>query len=266
MHFSAIPVVRCNFPPSHFPFPYYRSTFAVMAKNIRFEDLVIWQNDDYLLINKPPFIATLEDRSSRVNLLDMARQVLPDAQVGHRLDKETSGVLALAKNAEAYRHLSMQFEQRAVKKEYHALCDGIHDFKDFMASDKILKLSNGTVRIDRSGKEAQTVFNTMRAYKLHSLIKCQPVTGRMHQIRIHLANHGASISGDSLYGGKPFLLSAIKRHYNLGKWEEEQPLIKRHALHAYSLAFEDLSGNKIEVQADYPKDFRVVVQQLDKNT
>ncbi|TRX56229.1 RluA family pseudouridine synthase [Fulvivirga sp. M361] len=236
-----------------------------MARKIRFEDLVLWEDDDYVLINKPPFISTLEDRNSPMNILEMARQVIPDAQVGHRLDKETSGVLALAKNAEAYRHLSVQFEQRKVNKEYHALCDGIHDFKDFTVTDKILKLSNGSVRIDRAGKEARTIFNTLHAYKLHSLIRCQPITGRMHQIRIHLANNGASITGDPLYGGKPFYLSSIKRNYNLGKWEEELPLIKRHALHAHALSFKDLSGNEVAVKAEYPKDFRVVVKQLDKN-
>ena len=236
-----------------------------MAKRIRFTDLVIWEDDDFVLINKPPFISTLEDRNDPFNILSLARDAYPLAQVGHRLDKETSGVLAIAKNAEAYRHLSVQFEDRKVKKVYHALVDGTHDFKDLVITEPILKLSNGMVRIDRKGKDAETVFNTMHAYRQHTLVRCEPITGRMHQIRIHLAHRDASISGDPLYGGKPFYLSAIKRNYSLGKWQEEQPLIKRLALHAFYLSFEDMTGKVVQVEAGYPKDFRVLIQQLDKN-
>ena len=87
----------------------------------------------------------------------------------------------------------------------------------------------------------------------------------MHQIRIHLANLGASISGDAYYGGRPFFLSSVKRNYNLKKDTDEQPLIKRHALHAYELTFLSLEDEKITVKADYPKDFRVLVEQLGKN-
>ncbi len=237
----------------------------IMARRIRFKDLVIWEDDDFVLINKPPFISTLEDRNDPFNVLSLAREAYPSAQVGHRLDKETSGVLAIAKNAEAYRHLSLQFEDRKVKKVYHAVADGIHNFKDQVIDEPILKLSNGNVRIDKKGKESQTIFNTLHAYRLHTLIQCEPITGRMHQIRIHLAYHEAAISGDSLYGGKPFYLSAIKRNYSLGKWQEEQPLVKRLALHAFSLSFENIAGQVVEVEAGYPKDFRVMLQQLDKN-
>ncbi len=236
-----------------------------MAKRIYFKDLVIWEDADYVLINKPPFISTLEDRNDPYNILEMARDTIPEAQVGHRLDKETSGILAIAKNPEAYRHLSIQFENREVRKEYHAVSDGIHDFRDLAAGERILKLSNGTVRIDRKGKEAETIFNTLHAYRRHTFIRCEPITGRMHQIRIHLAHRKASISGDPLYGGKPFYLSDIKHNYSLGKWQEEQPLIKRLALHAFSLSFKGMNGSIVEARAEYPKDFRVMLLQLDKN-
>lgn len=236
-----------------------------MAK-IKFEDLILWEDDDYIVINKPPFISTLEDRNDRHNILSMARQYHHDAQVCHRLDKETTGALAIAKNPDAYRHMSMQFENRAVDKIYHAVSDGIHDFQNEEVQKPILKLSTGAVRIDFKGKEASTIFNTMQAFSRHTLVECKPVTGRMHQIRIHLSSIGAPITSDEMYGGQLLYLSSLKRNFNLKKDTEEQPLIKRLALHAYSLGFELPNKDKKLVEAPYPKDFRVLIQQLEKNS
>lgn len=236
-----------------------------MAK-IKFEDLILWEDDDYIVINKPPFISTLEDRNDRHNILSMARQYHHDAQVCHRLDKETTGALAIAKNPDAYRHMSMQFENRAVDKIYHAVSDGIHDFQNEEVQKPILKLSTGAVRIDFKGKEASTIFNTMQAFSRHTLVECKPVTGRMHQIRIHLSSIGAPITSDEMYGGQLLYLSSLKRNFNLKKDTEEQPLINRLALHAYSLGFALPNKDKKLVEAPYPKDFRVLIQQLEKNS
>jgi 23S rRNA pseudouridine955/2504/2580 synthase len=219
------------------------------------------------LINKPPFISTLEDRHGKQNLLALAREYVPTAQVCHRLDKDTSGVLALAKNAEAYRHLNMQFENRQVVKVYHAIVDGIHNFNEELVDAPILKLDDGVAKISRSeGKPAQTWFTALKSYKYHSLVECRPVTGRMHQIRIHLATQRAAITGDETYGGKPFLLSTIKRDYKLKKGTEEEAFMKRMALHAYSLEFKDLSGKKQVIQAPYPKDIQALIRQLELNS
>ncbi|MEM9859623.1 MAG: RNA pseudouridine synthase [Bacteroidota bacterium] len=237
-----------------------------MAKKLSFQDLILWEDNDYVVINKPPFVATLQDRNKDYNILSLAKAYNAEAQVGHRLDKETSGALIVAKNPEAYRHISMQFEHREVGKEYHAVVDGIHALEDRIVNDRILQLSNGTVRIDRKGKEAETVFNTIRAYRNHCLVECKPITGRMHQIRIHLAHLGASITGDVQYGGQPFLLSSLKRNYRVGKYEEEQPLIKRLALHAKSITFKTLDNTIKTVETEYPKDFRVLLLQLGKNS
>lgn len=189
----------------------------------------------------------------------------PDAQVCHRLDKDTSGVLAIARNPEAYRHLSMQFENREVTKIYHAVVDGIHNFKDELVDAPIEKQNDGTVKISRSGKSAQTYFTTLKTYKNHSLIQCSPITGRMHQIRIHLSLLKAPITGDEVYGGKPFFVSSVKRKFNLKKLTEEQPLIKRMALHAFSLEFALLNAEKKRVEAPYPKDFQALTRQLGEN-
>lgn len=235
------------------------------APRFDFEKAILYQDDDFVLINKPPFISTLEDRNDPTNILAVARMHVPDAQVCHRLDKDTSGVLAIAKHPEAYRHLSMQFENREVEKVYHAVADGLHSFTDQLVDAAIEKLPDGMVKISRQGKSAQTHFTTLQTYKNHSLVECRPVTGRMHQIRIHLAILKAPITGDELYGGKPFFVSQVKRGFNLKKMTEEQPLIKRMALHAFSLHFTLLGGGKIQVDAPYPKDFQALIRQLEEN-
>ncbi|HEX8060786.1 MAG TPA: RNA pseudouridine synthase [Cyclobacteriaceae bacterium] len=237
-----------------------------MKQRFDFEGSILFQDDDYVLVNKPPFVSTLEDRNDPVNILQVARNFIADAQVCHRLDKDTSGVLAIAKNPEAYRHLSIQLEDREVTKVYHAVADGIHDFKEQLVNAPILKQNDGTVKISRQGKSAQTTFTTLEVMGNYTLVECRPVTGRMHQIRIHLAKLGASIAGDELYGGKPVFLSRMKRGFNLKKNTDEEALMKRMALHAFSLEFLDVAGKKVKVEAPYPKDFRVLVKQLRENT
>jgi RluA family pseudouridine synthase len=238
----------------------------VKAVKFNIEDKILFEDQDYVLINKPPFVSTLEDRHVKTNILALAKEYAGDAQVCHRLDKDTSGVLAIAKNPDAYRHLSMQFEHRQVVKVYHAVVDGIHNFQDILVDLPILKLDDGVVKISkREGKPAQTYFNSITSFRAHTLVECRPVTGRMHQIRIHLASLKASITGDDTYGGRPFLLSEIKRGFNLKKDTDEQTFMKRMALHAFSLEFDDLSGTRRVIEAPYPKDFQALLRQLEAN-
>lgn len=235
--------------------------------HIKFEDLILFEDDDFILVNKPPFLSTLEDRNENINLLRLARRYAADAQVCHRLDKDTSGVLAIAKNPAAYRHLSMQFENRQVVKLYHALVDGIHHFDNIKVDQPILKQPDGLAKISkREGRPAVTFFTSIRIFHSHTLVACKPVTGRMHQIRLHISYLGAPITGDALYGGKPFFLSHLKRKFNLKKETEEEPLIKRMALHAASLEFKDLADATKTVEAPYPKDMKVLMKQLQKNS
>ena len=232
-----------------------------------FTDFILFEDGDLVLVNKPPFLSTLEDRHEKINLLGLARAYTSDAQVCHRLDKDTSGVLAIAKNPEAYRHMSMQFEHREVNKTYHAVADGVHNFQEELVDLPILKQDDGIVKISkREGKPAQTYFTSLKSFRNHTLIECRPITGRMHQIRIHLSTLGASITGDEVYGGKPLYLSSLKRGFNLKKGTEEQPLMKRMALHAFSLEFRDLAGNSQKIEAPYPKDYHVLVRHLEENS
>ena len=232
---------------------------------VRFEDLIIFENDDFLGINKPPFLSTLADRNSPIDVQKLAKQYNENLSVCHRLDKETSGALLLSKSAQAYKHAAIQFEKRKVNKYYHAVTDGKHEWKQEKANFPISTSPKGGVKIDfRNGKEAVTFFETVEIFKDYSLVQCQPVTGRMHQIRIHLSKLGAPIVNDSQYGGRVLYLSQIKRNFHLKKDSEEMPLIKRFALHAVRLSFDGLNGEEIVVNAAYPKDFQVLLKQLKK--
>jgi len=233
----------------------------------KFKDLIIFENDDFIVVNKPPFVASLDERggSGEVNILRMAKQYSDDAQVCHRLDKETSGAIVIAKNPEAYRAVSMQFERRKVTKIYHAVVDGQFTFNDLFVDLPILNDGNKNVTIDRQeGKRAETYFNSIKYYKHYTLVECKPITGRMHQIRIHLATQRASICGDTMYRGKPVFLSNLKKGYRIAKDEEEQPIMKRFALHARHLVFKGMDEQDIVIDAPYPKDFATLIKLLDK--
>ncbi len=232
----------------------------------KFQDLILFENPDLIVVNKPPFLSSLDEREGgEINLLRLAKQYWDDAQICHRLDKETSGALIIAKNPETYRSISIQFEKRRVKKVYHALIDGTHVFENLFIDLPILNVGKGSVTISRQeGKRAETWFNSLRYFKHYTLVECKPVTGRIHQIRIHLATQRASIAGDEMYKGKPVMLSDLKRNYRLSKDQEELPIMKRFALHAYEVSFKINEEEEITIHAPYPKDFETLLKLLEK--
>ena len=232
----------------------------------KFEDLILFENDNLIVVNKPAFLSSLDDREGGDNnLLRMAKHYSDDAQICHRLDRETSGVLIIAKNPETYRHVSMQFEHRETAKRYHAVINGTHAFEELHVDLPILNLGAKNVAINKQeGKPAETVFNSIKFYKHYTLVECKPITGRMHQIRIHLASQRANIAGDEMYGGKPVYLSEIKRAYRIGKDQEELPIMKRFALHARCITFKIDERTEMTFEAPYPKDFATLIKLLDK--
>lgn len=233
---------------------------------IKFEDLVIFENDDYLAINKPPGIASLHERIGEgYSIIELAQNSNPNLQLCHRIDKETSGVLLLAKHPKAYQQASIQFEKRKISKVYHAVVDGVHSFKDLEVNLPLTITRSGRSKVSyEKGKESKTIFSTLKVFGHYTLIAAKPVSGRLHQIRAHLQSQNASISGDTTYSGKWPYLSKIKKKYSSGKYEEEQPMIKRFALHAHSISFSGLDGTLIHIEADYPKDFAVFIKLLEK--
>ena len=228
------------------------------------DELILFENDDLLIINKPAGISTLEDRLENINLLGLTRKKYPHIQACHRLDKDTSGALIFAKNPDSYRTISMQFEHRKVEKMYHAVVDGRSEFHDLEINIPILVRNSGLVSLDyKEGKPSSTLFTTLQNFSKWSLVACRPITGRKHQIRIHLKYAQHPIVGDEAYGGKNIFLFDIKRKYAVSDGEAK-PIIGRVALHARMISLFLLDGTPITVEAPYPKDFAVLLKQLEK--
>lgn len=227
---------------------------------------IIFENENYIAVNKPAGISSLHERLGRnLSVVEAVKAYDEDAQLCHRLDKYTSGLLLISKNAEAYRNAAIQFEKRKVGKVYHAVSCGIHDFKDLTIDLPLTTTRSGRASVNKAkGKESKTRVNSIENFGKFTLVECTPLTGRLHQIRIHLASLGASIAMDEVYGGCVPYLSAIKPKFNLSKGSEEIPIIGRFALHAYGLNIKDVNGDKLDITAEYPKDFAVFLKILRK--
>jgi 23S rRNA pseudouridine955/2504/2580 synthase len=233
-------------------------------KKLKLKDIILFENEDFLALNKPSGISTLEDRSDAMNVLLLVKELYPQIKNCHRLDKYTSGVLLFAKNPDSYRSISLQFQNRQVQKIYHAIVHGQPDFSGHEVNVPLIIKNTGIVIFDtKRGKEANTFFTTLKKFKSCSLVECRPVTGRKHQIRVHLKYAKHPIIADGSYGGELIYLSQLKRKYIQTK-EVERPMIDRMALHAVSLEFKDSEGKSIAVEAPYPKDFRIALSQLEK--
>lgn len=237
-------------------------------KPIQFEDLIVFENDNFLAVSKPAGLPSLHAREpDGHSLIEYAKQFNSHLQLCHRLDKETSGVLLLAKNENAYRHASIQFEKRKVEKNYHAICHGTHSFTNTEINHPLIITRSGKSAINyNNGKPSKTLVDTVKMYKHYTLVNAQPLTGRLHQIRIHLASQNAPIAADLTYGGKFPYLSEIKRNYKFaGKTREENPMMNRVALHAFSLKLLDVDGSEMIIQPEYSTDFYTLIKLLEKN-
>ncbi len=239
---------------------------TIKTKFINFNDLIIHEDDDILLVNKPVNVSSLDDKSNR-NLNHLAKIYHPELQLCHRLDKMTSGILLMAKGPENYRKMALQFQHRKVQKTYMALVRGVHHFEEREVDIPLLITTNKRVSTHKNdGKKALTVVTTEKTFRNYSLLRCEPHTGRMHQIRVHLLALGCPIVGDELYKGENLMLSTIKRKYKLsGRKEEERPLNHGYLLHAQKLRFtHPATEEEVEFEADFPKNFAVVLKMLEK--
>jgi 23S rRNA pseudouridine955/2504/2580 synthase len=244
----------------------YRSDEPVpfRRKHVDFASLIIYEDDHLLALNKPKGFTSLQDRFEGPGLLEYARRFYPGIRICHRLDKMTTGVLLFAKDDECYRNVALQFQNRTVEKHYHALVEEVLDFQDYTIDKSLGPLKNGIVRVQReNSKRAITIFNTLKTWKAHTLLDCQPITGRSHQIRVHLACVYAPIVGDTLYGGHDLLLSRLKRKYRPSG--QEEPLNEGYLLHAQRLQIlHPKDESPLLIEAPYYKNFLVCLKMLDK--
>jgi RluA family pseudouridine synthase len=224
---------------------------------------ILFEDDHVIAVDKPSGLLVLPDRYDRslTNLYEGLRAELGEIFLVHRIDKETSGVILFAKTAEAHAEISKRFEARSVDKTYAAIVEGT---TDRVAGDIVTDIP---VRQDRAvvKKSSETRYRVVARFQRHSFVEVKPVTGRTHQIRIHLRSIGLPIVADALHGdGKPFYLSQIKSSYRPGA-EDEKPLINRVALHASQLAIaHPLTEEILVLRSDLPKDMRSVLRALQK--
>lgn len=230
---------------------------------------VLREEDSLLVINKPSGLLVIPDRYNpdEANLLSALMALGEEVYVVHRIDRETSGVLVLARTKEAHADLNQQFEEHSVDKRYLALCKGTSSIEKGVI-DLPLGENPATHRMrpDRgAGKPSITEYTILQGLNGYSLVEARPKTGRTHQIRVHLAAIGLPIIGDALYGdGKPFRLSEIKRDYKKGK-EAEKPLLSRTALHAANIVFRHpVTHQPVTLFADMPKDMRSALRAIEK--
>ena len=232
---------------------------------------IIYEDEAIVIVNKPAHYLAIPDRyiAERPNLVDFLKKRYEDIFVVHRLDKETSGIICYAKNADSHRQLSKQFEERTVQKIYKVLVEGkVHESTGII--DKPIARHTsiaGKMRIHNSGKPSITHYKVEKYIGEYTLVQAEIKTGRTHQIRVHFAAIGYPLMIDSMYGRQgAFLLSSIKqKKFNLGKDQEERPLMSRTTLHSWKLnLIHPVTGEKMEFIAPPPKDFRAVLKQLEK--
>jgi len=205
---------------------------------------IIYQDDNIIVINKPSGVSVTKDRSGAGQLRDLLANQLPQQTISqlllvHRLDKDTSGVMLLAKNTPAQALFSGFFTERLVKKTYLAIVTGaIPGPSGTIDAPLAPNPKNAAVMCiaARKGKEALTEWKLLADFELVALLAVNPLTGRTHQIRVHLSSIGLPLAIDPLYGSsQPLLLSDTKTDYRLHKSQTEKPLIERLTLHAYQL-------------------------------
>jgi 23S rRNA pseudouridine1911/1915/1917 synthase len=236
---------------------------------MKLTEAIMYEDDDIIVINKPSGMLSIPDREGKdISLKKILQDKYEQVFTIHRLDKDTSGLIVFGKNAGTHQELSRQFEQRETKKIYQGLVLGSPSQKSGQIDAPIAEhpVKKGMMTVYRNGKESLTDYEVLKDYSIYSWMQFRIHTGRTHQIRVHMKLLGHPVVCDELYGdGKPVLLSSIKPKYKLSKdQEEEQPLLNRLALHAYSLGLTLMNGEAKEFTAPLPKDLRATLQQLDK--
>ena len=216
----------------------------------RLEPRVLYEDDDLLILNKPAGMAVHGGSGLSFGVIEGLREIRSGArflELVHRLDRDTSGCLLIAKKRSALRSLHEQFRNDEVKKVYLALLAGAWARTRWIADaplkKNVLQSGERVVKVAREGKPAVTEFRRKERYANATLVEARPVTGRTHQIRVHAQSMGHPIVGDERYGDET-VNRAFRR---IG--------LKRLFLHAAETAFRHpRSGKPIEVKAPLDRD------------
>lgn len=239
---------------------------------------VLYEDDDILLVNKPAGLsvhpAPGQTRNTLVNALvhRFGSGLSVVAGMGrpgivHRLDKDTTGVILVAKTDSAHFKLGKQFEGREVQKEYLAIVYGVPVPESGYVTLHIGKHRNHADRMTIDpvhGKEASTFYAVQERFEGFALVRCHPRTGRTHQIRLHLASIGHAILADAIYARKKtVLLSELARGQLLYGNVEDRVILDRQALHAHQLTFtHPTSGERVTFRAELPPDMKAAIDVL----
>lgn len=209
---------------------------------------VIMENADWMVLNKPSGLAVHGGSGVKIGLIEALRQVREDIsflELVHRLDRDTSGCLLLAKSRDALVTLNASLKQHAMDKRYLALVSGRWPALKTYVSARLDRFDAGNgerrVRVDPNGKVSRTHFAVVETFEGATLIEAEPVTGRTHQIRVHAAHAGHPLLGDDKYASRESGL--LSQRLGVG----------RLFLHARSLTFpEPNSGRPVTVKAPLP--------------
>jgi len=250
---------------------------------------IIFEDDSLIAFDKPSGLLIAPDRwdKKRENLMRMVHEKFGDHVANvHRLDADTSGLLLCAKTKPALDFLSGQFQSKTVEKKYLAMAvileperamkviapvrspDGglPAEFSvDLALSEDELQPGRMRVHKKRGGKASLTTFRVLEAFGRFAWLECRPLTGRTHQIRVHLAAAGAPVLNDPFYGDPTelLLLSQLKKRYK-GR-DEEKPMIARLALHASELTIKHpVTREPFTLAAPTPHEFEVALKYLRK--
>ncbi len=208
---------------------------------------VLFENEDIIAVNKPEGLAAVPERrpDSPSSLFDiLCAERGERLYIVHRLDKETSGVIVFARNAEAHRRLNLQFEKRLARKVYLALVHGVVTDDWGRIHKPLRRFGSGRVGIDaQHGRASTTEFRVVERFKTTTLVELYPRTGRRHQIRVHLYSIGYAVAGDPLYGDR-----------------ETQSTYPRMMLHAYRLTLHLPCNEQMTLEAPIPGSFEALLK------
>jgi len=230
---------------------------------------IVFEDDSLLVINKPPGLVVHPGHGNYsgtlLNGLISHFENLPSNKDGrpglvHRIDKDTSGLLVVAKTEESMTHLAKQFYLKSSKRKYNALVWGIVEkeegtIDENLARDPKNRLIMSVPQNKELGKKAVTHYKVLERFNYLTLLECQLETGRTHQIRAHMKHIGHPIFNDQRYGGDKILKGTIFNKYKQFV-QNCFKIMPRQALHAKSLGFVHPSTNKqLNFECELPKDF-----------